>query len=112
MKRSYSEDHIDTYQISDSKVKSSFLSLCRQLLPRKLLPIKLGDTGYLRIDKHVLSQGNGWCLDEYGRTAIVLNNLFLFQRYKNKDVIVKASDGQTFTEATCTEIRELLSLLQ
>lgn len=90
---------------------AAFIDLCKKYLPSRELPIRLGNTGYLNMSPEDLKQPNGWCLDELGRAAILLNGVFMFQRYTEGDVLVQSTDGQMFERVTRAEINSFVPQL-
>lgn len=92
-------------------VGNIFDNFCRNKLQRVDLPIKLGPTDYLTIDKEVLKQMNGWCEDKYGRLAVACGGTFFFQRYNDRYIFVKSTDGKTFTHARDSDLQDVLQEL-
>lgn len=88
-----------------NKNESKFSKLCREKLPYRDLPIRVGDTGYINCDKSILSGENCWCKDSFGRMAIILNGKFMFQRYmEGDDWRVSENGSHSFDVVTQEEL--------
>lgn len=90
---------------------AEFLTLCKEKLPQRELPITLGRTGYLNFELNMLSETSAWCLDELGRVAILLNGNFMFQRYVNGDVLMKFKQYDGFSQVTDENLIVFTSML-
>ncbi len=62
--------------------------LAREKLPRLVLPIHVGNTGYINLNERISEFPNGWCLDDLNRTVFIFNNYLYFQRYESGGCIM------------------------
>lgn len=60
-----------------------FIEYCKEKLPQKSLPIKIGCTGYIDLTGPIKTPEYCWDLDQVRRIVIVIDDKLLFQRMLN-----------------------------
>lgn len=81
-----------TQGLSSDNIVLPLCQLIQQKLPRKDLPVFVGDTGYVYVEPDWIG-GDGWTLDDLGRTVFIFENVLYFQRYKSGYCIMCYKDG-------------------
>jgi len=87
------------------------MKLCRDKLPQQNLPIKVTSTAYIEANNKIFKLNNSWCLDELGRTVILLDGFLIFQRLIHGDRLMKSSDGRTYDLCCNDDIKDFMSKL-
>ncbi len=107
----YISDKLDPWHYTGTRAFHSdnesleFISVCKQKLHRRELPIRIGWTVYVNADRSIFEQSNAWCPDEYGRTVILLDEYLLFQRYTEGDLLMKSKDGIMYDSVTSDDLK-------
>ena len=89
-----------------------FLALCKDKLPKKDLPIRIGHTGYVNANKDIFQLPNSWSHDELGRMVILLDGLLMFERYIHGDLIMGSKDGSSFSAINRDRFQDFLKQLE
>ncbi len=76
----------DTSYLTD--INSQLLDLVKVKLPHTQLPVFIGSTGYIQLEKNIDKHLDGWMCDSIGRCVFVLNNNLYFQRYEKTHMIM------------------------
>lgn len=88
-----------------------FIKLCKDKLPKRKLPIRIGSTGYVNCDKSDLTGPNGWCFDDVGRIVILIDGELIFQRMIKGHCMMRSTNGITFNEVTSRKYTSLTERL-
>lgn len=81
----YGKEEINRWHTRGTGEDSKVLPLCqsaREKLPRLVLPIHVGNTGYINLNESITAFPNSWCVDDLNRTVFIFNNVLYFQRYE------------------------------
>lgn len=75
-----------SFEHSDSR---HLINLCKSKLPRKQLPIYIGNTGYVEWRTDEIPVGEYcWDLDQSGRIIVMLGDMWFFQRFIPGDFLM------------------------
>ena len=91
--------------------------LCRlamEKLPRMVLPVHVGNTGYIHLNSDTKEFPNSWCVDDLNRVVFIFNNVLYFQRYESSGPIMhNPLSKRCFNEVLRTEQQaKILSQLE
>ena len=88
--------------------------LAMEKLPRMVLPVHIGNTGYIHLNSETKEFPNSWCVDDMNRVVFIFNNVLYFQRYETSGPIMhNPLSKRCFNEVLRTQQQaELLSQLE
>ena len=80
-------DYEGNSKIHEDKISKDFVNNIKSKYPQVQLPIEIGWTGYIDFISDDISY-DGWCYDILGRFVAQINNIRIFQRYQNGDILM------------------------
>jgi len=93
-----------------NNINKIFIDLIKSKIKKTNLDIFVGDTGYVHWSKEKPLGTYCWDLDELGRFVAVLNDIWLFQRYTNGDVIVWQDINDKYRIWNCLDLDKINEL--
>lgn len=95
-----------------SEPHAEFIRFCKEKLPKRELPIRIGWTSYVNADSTIFNEPNGWFLDEFGRVVILLDGVLMFQRFTQGDILMGSANGISYSDVRPDNLVEFKSRVQ
>ena len=98
-----------TRGLGEESTMDPLCKLATEKLPRLVLPVHVGNTGYIHLSSDVKEFPNSWCVDDLNRVVFIFDNVLYFQRYETGGPVMHNHlSKRCFNEVLRSEQRERL----
>ncbi|SNW62222.1 Hypothetical protein ORPV_318 [Orpheovirus IHUMI-LCC2] len=89
-----------------------FIDLCKDKLPNQKLPIRVGWTGYIELNSLPEKGTFAWCHDDVGRFVCLIDDVLVFQRMQNGDLLMYGRVTNTYSSFSDQATLDILDNLR